>query len=746
MATLKKITKLKNLGIYDDFSWTGDLPELKQYNLVYGWNGTGKTTLSKLLGALNTGSHSDFDTLEYSVLDNGGNTHSNGTLFSTPIRVFNSDFITANVDFDTQSSKTITVILGEENKEALEAIEADEKQLAEVELSIDAKTKEHQTKSIARGAEFTNIAKAIGQGTQGAIVRNYNKTHAEVAFKAMSGKELLSDDELAKVSKSVSQETMAKQDELSLDDVADKIATAITEAETLLNKTVEASIIARLKDNPDIADWVETGLAIHEEHKGKDCEFCGKPLDSSRIAELTAHFNEADAKLKAEVDTLVETLQRAYATVNSLEAVDKMNFYQEYRDDYETKAKAFAGKLELALGSITEFGKLIKSKKLHTTEVVTLKDTPKLDELDEAIKNLNDIISEHNKKTDNFEEQRKADSQKIERHHLSTIFDSVKKLDEEIENLATELTSLKNGVEGDEDNIGKAKLLVRIAENKAKISSSHKACELLNASLKTFLGHDEVTFDVNDDDTGYQILRRGSPAKSLSEGECTAIAFIFFVTQLQDESFDPATGIIVIDDPVSSLDANSQFQAFSFLKNATKDASQLFIFTHNFDFLKLALGWVKNSRIRGGYSLLMVKNTFSIADGSRTAFLTKLDPALEKFESEYHYLFNVLYAYKDDGTIENAYKMPNIARKLLDSFLMFCIPKNISTYERLQELTFDEEKKSAVYKFVNDQSHITGAGFDPSLVPEAQKCIKYLLELMETTFPTHYAYLVETAS
>lgn len=34
MATIKKITKLKNLGIYDDFSWAGDLPELKQYNLV----------------------------------------------------------------------------------------------------------------------------------------------------------------------------------------------------------------------------------------------------------------------------------------------------------------------------------------------------------------------------------------------------------------------------------------------------------------------------------------------------------------------------------------------------------------------------------------------------------------------------------------------------------------------------------------------------------------------------------------
>ena len=64
MAILKKITKLKNLGVYTDFSW-GNLPEFKQYNVIYGWNGTGKTTLSKLLGSLNNGSHVDFPLLEY---------------------------------------------------------------------------------------------------------------------------------------------------------------------------------------------------------------------------------------------------------------------------------------------------------------------------------------------------------------------------------------------------------------------------------------------------------------------------------------------------------------------------------------------------------------------------------------------------------------------------------------------------------------------------------------------------------
>jgi wobble nucleotide-excising tRNase len=142
----------------------------------------------------------------------------------------------------------------------------------------------------------------------------------------------------------------------------------------------------------------------------------------------------------------------------------------------------------------------------------------------------------------------------------------------------------------------------------------------------------------------------------------------------------------------------------------------------------------------------MIKNNFSETDGSRTAYLDRLDKALEEFESEYHYLFNIAYKYKDDGTIENAYKMPNIARKLLDTFLMFRVPKNVSPYKRLEEIKYDEQKKSAIYKFSNDQSHITGSGFDPSLVPEAKNCIKDLLDMMKAVDPEHYKYLEETVS
>ena len=92
-------------------------------------------------------------------------------------------------------------------------------------------------------------------------------------------------------------------------------------------------------------------------------------------------------------------------------------------------------------------------------------------------------------------------------------------------------------------------------------------------------------------DTGYTITRGGVSAEFLSEGETTAIALLYFLKSLQDRRFPLANGVIVLDDPVSSLDANALFLAFAFIRERTKDAGQLFILTHNFSFFRQVRHW-----------------------------------------------------------------------------------------------------------------------------------------------------------
>ncbi|WP_424946521.1 AAA family ATPase [Candidatus Spongiihabitans sp.] len=371
-----------------------------------------------------------------------------------------------------------------------------------------------------------------------------------------------------------------------------------------------------------------------------------------------------------------------------------------------------------------------------------------------------------NEKTKNFSDTRKASERKLEDHYVSVIYDDVEALKDNIKDLNENIKHLKEGNPDDPNDMGIGAIESRIIENKIKMSASGIACEKINDQLKTFLGRDEITFEVSKKEhikeeyikeeyikeeyikeeyikEEYIIKRNGDVAKNLSESEKTAIAFVYFTIHLEDQDFDINNGIVVIDDPISSLDSNSMFQSFAFLKNSVKDAHQGFMLTHNFEFLKLLLGWMDSKSKHSSY--YMINNHYDL-DNGRVARLDVLDNLLQKYDTEYQYLFKVLYNFESKGTIESVYHIPNIARKVLENFLAIMVPDSGNMQKKLEQIDFDENKKTAIYKFTNSQSHMTGGGFDPSLVPECQKNVKYLLEMMEEVFPKHFKVLQEAVN
>jgi len=101
--------------------------------------------------------------------------------------------------------------------------------------------------------------------------------------------------------------------------------------------------------------------------------------------------------------------------------------------------------------------------------------------------------------------------------------------------------------------------------------------------------------------------------------------------------------------------------------------------------------------------------------------------------------------FKSDGTISQSYPIPNIVRKVLETFLaQHSTGKTF--YTCLQNLKYDETKKTALYKYTNDLSHPTLTGLDPALVGETQTNVKHLLEMIETVAPVHYKATTETIS
>ncbi len=754
-----KISKIKNLGlVFCNYTWDLNLPVFKQFNLVYGWNGCGKTSFSRLFDAIGGAPIKD---LEYEIEDEAGVKYKQNEAFPQKIRVFNQDYIQNNVKILESRANSISVLLGGENKELVEKIDADKK-LLDGDVADRTKpgkiglraglAKEMISNTSARDSKFTEIAKTIGAAIGGNALRDYRKPQAEKDFAALGAKNELAEDDLVKYLLSAKQESMPSLDLVELKkikleleggelEIAEHLVSIGSKAKQLLLKTVEAEIISRLASNDDISNWVERGFHLHKQLATDTCEYCLQAIPKERVEQLARHFSDADKKLKEGIDLLLVDLKMIYPFIQGIQIPDKARLYAELRDMFDSRRTDFETDKRQLLADVTALAEELKHKKSKTTEALDLKTTPQTDNFSLRMNGMNELIEKHNKTTTDFETVKKAAIDKLKQHYLSTIYDEVKKYGVEILALAGKITSLGSEI---------TEIQNRISENMAKISSKHKACEIINGKLATFLGHQELTFvpakesgDKGKETVdGYKIMRGNKPAVFLSEGEKTAIAFVYFVVHLTDQEFKVSDGIIVVDDPISSLDSNSLYQAFSFLKNSVKDGQQVFILTHSFDFLKLLINWRRHAA--GGTSCYMIKNTF--LTNVRCAYITKLDKELSEYESEYHYLFKLLKQLRDeqDNSIARAYPVPNIARKVWETFLMFSVPNSDSPYRKMDVLKKagrDEQKLDAIYKFTNDQSHITGAGFNPALVPETKKVVEELFEMMAEISPDHFKIL-----
>lgn len=754
---LRRINRLKRLGlVYQDFTWVSDLSEFNKVNLIYGWNGCGKTTLTRLFDMLASGDCGD---TEFEVLDDSGTKLVQGQAAKLPIKVFNQDYVTRNISVENSTANTISILLGDQNKELAEQITQDSKRLhgdgADIGLfaKIAQEKEKHSRLTSKTNRLFTDIARTISAALAGstAASRTYRAPNAKSDFESITITGALTEEELAGSSNLLSQDVLPAVSEVTgpsieadgrRHDSLKLLNDCVQQGVSLCKQTVAAVAIDRLVANPDVAEWVAAGMDLHSKHDSSVCEYCGNEVSLERLNVLANHFNEADRNLKRQIEQALSDLRQAYSAIDRWLTPDPVQLYAELRENYHSARQKFSQSKSALVDEIEAFGRTLNEKQLTTTSEVKPAVVPSAARLTEDMAVLNKIIREHNAKTKEFEERQRAALTAIKAHYLSTI-------EEEVKANETALQSSNEIIEALQAEANKTDK--RLKEARAQISSAHKACEDINLGLKSFLGRDELEFvpaaetseEMVDSAPGYQILRHGKPATSLSEGEKTAIALIYFVVHLQDGQTPISDTVVVIDDPVSSLDSNSMYQAFSFLKNAVKDCHQVFIFTHNFEFLRQLLNWCSRMK-KKDTSYYMLKN--EIRAGQRAALICELDKTLQKYETEYLFLFKTLrsLAQENDGTILTAYPIPNMARKLWETFIMFRVPVGANTYNRMEQLKkegFDAQKLDAIYKFTNDQSHITGGGLDPSLVPESDKVLANIFEIMAQAAPRHFEHL-----
>ena len=121
---ITKINKIKDFGIFQNFAWDG-LDSFTKKNLIYGWNYSGKTTLSKLFQNLEfkdknkyfSGSEFNFTTEKNNTATH--HTHNDLESFPYDVKVFNTNYIKRIFTFDVPNSdiQPISFYLGDPSGE-----------------------------------------------------------------------------------------------------------------------------------------------------------------------------------------------------------------------------------------------------------------------------------------------------------------------------------------------------------------------------------------------------------------------------------------------------------------------------------------------------------------------------------------------------------------------------------------------------------------------------------------------------
>lgn len=375
---IRHFDKIENLGVFAKYAKPAGMVPFAKFNLIYGLNGSGKTTLSRFFHDLNTGAAVGFDELKYKISTEEG-AFTQGKPYTRNIRVFNSEYIEANIG-ELEGTLNPIFVIGEENKTLVGIVEQDEKALQKGEKAHAEKSIELGQLQKSRGKIFTNIASEITEHTAGTKTRTYRKNNAEAAFAALTDPQILSTEDLAAASKSMKQPAMDKQKPISFGNITLQIGdqsavpyfTAIKMLEEYISQIVQKSAtsiaIQRLVENPEIAQWVEQGVSIHDHTDDNTCEFCRQEIPKERTQALASHFNDSDRKLKEELDQSLLDLETVCEILQGFALPSKSSFYAEFQEPFSaTSEKISSLKLSL-LSHLTELTNFLNTKLTRRTE------------------------------------------------------------------------------------------------------------------------------------------------------------------------------------------------------------------------------------------------------------------------------------------------------------------------------------------------------------------------------------------
>mgnify|MGYP000843898122 CR=1 FL=1 len=658
---------IKNVATFEDEIIAG----LKKVNFVYGSNGSGKTTISNIIQS----------PLNYAEcqLDWVGD-------FPIPTLVYNKSFKERNFGAG-QIPGVFT--LGDATKEEIEIIENKRKLLEVTNEKGLQKKKNIETQQ----KTLEDLRSQFREDVWITIKQKYESTFKDAFIGCLNSKvnfstklidEFYNNHRTSTVFDSLKERAQTLfgrvPSRINPISVINSVNIIDIEQYPIWKKKVlgKADIeISPLIQHLNISDWVNQGRNYIQEDSDI-CPFCQKKtIDDDFKKQIEDYFSES---YTADINTIKilydEYVTRCQNLKNELQAIiDK----EKNNQDSKLNIQAIESILKTLNHIFIANKEIVKSKIAEPSRSLILESTKESTEtIQNIIEQCNLEIEKHNKLVANFQNEKSeliADIWKYVIDENTIFLNSFTKKEKGLIKGIEKLQSEKDTLLTEYKNIEK-----EIVEANKKVTSIQSSVDEINRILSAY-GFTNFTI-VPVEGNYYQIQRTNGELANdtLSEGEITFITFLYFMRLVRGGTSPEKANenkVIVIDDPISSLDSTILFVVGSLikeeikkLKNDTGNIKQIIILTHNIYFHKEAsfidgrtkannntYYWIvrKNNNkshvqcyetenpIRGSYELLWdeLKNKDSLS-------IITIQNTMRRIYETY---FKILGKYKDDDIL-----------------------------------------------------------------------------------------------
>ena len=664
----------------------------KRVNLLYGLNGTGKSTFSEFLYDM---TESRFSQCKIEGLEE-----------NDTVLVYNQKFV-QDTFYEPKGIHGIFT-LSKGNAKAQKVIDdasAEVKKLIEQKKKIEEKKIKEEKKHLSEIEEYKKqVWKIKTEYTSGDRVLEFCLDGLKGNKDTLFGHIVSLGESESKIDFSVDdlkQEAKQLQGETQSKSLLSKVIVDIADIEQsqLLPKVIvgnKNSSVATLIEKLGNSDWINMGIAyVHIDGEKGVCPFCQQEtITRSFLDKITAYFDETYIQDKSQIELMISKYS---AEINRI--TDFLNVIKE--DVFLEKKKTDIENLVTNLLSVSEQNLNMLREKVKTPSIQV-----SLQSITEIVDSINDIIDAVNSEITLYN-QKIADIKGSKRK----IRDKFWRLMRKEYNSVIELYTASE----------KAYMQIRNDSQKdlqAKISEINANIELIKEARKETVNIDEAVENIknglidigitdftidkySEEEALYRLKRENSNEdvfKTLSEGEKMVISFLYFIELCKGEATAEKASnkkIVVIDDPISSLSHIYVFNIGRLIHNEflrTEKYNQIFILTHSLYFFYELTN--TNHRERKETQKL-----FRICKNTESSYFE--DMKYEDIQNDYQAYWHIVKDEKQAPAL-----IANCMRNIMEYFFNFVEKQDFAQIFQRPEL--QETSYMAFNRYMNRESHSKG--------------------------------------